>query len=129
MRHIVVAGSLRMRLHSLLVAACLLCSSAAWADCAFPKAPDGVPDGKTATEAEMIAAMTGFKQFNTDVTEYLSCLDKETADKISSAGGATSAVVQIKSMQAKKHNAALADLKELTGKFNEQVRVFKSRKS
>jgi hypothetical protein len=101
----------------------------AQADCSFPKAPEGIPDGKSASEAEMIAAMTAFKQFNAEVTEYLSCLEKETADKISSAGGATSAVVQIKSMQSKKHNAALADLKELTNKFNEQVRVFKSRNS
>jgi hypothetical protein len=119
-----------MRLLSTLIAGTLLfCGSTAWADCTFPKAPESIPDGKTATEAEMITAMTGFKQFNTDVTDYLSCLEKETSDKISSAGGATSAVIQIKSMQSKKHNAALADLKELAGKFNEQVRVFKSRKS
>lgn len=112
-----------------LLTGAMLCGPSAWADCAFPKAPDAIPDGNTASEAEMITAMTGFKQFNTEVTEYLSCLEKETADKISSAGGATSAVVQIKSMQAKKHNAAVADLKSLTAKFNEQVRVFKSRKS
>jgi hypothetical protein len=112
-----------------ILSGAMLCGSAAWADCAFPKAPESIPDGNTASEAEMIAAMTGFKQFNTDVTAYLSCLEKETSDKISSAGGATSAVVQIKSMQAKKHNAAVADLKDLTNKFNEQVRVFKSRKS
>lgn len=105
----------------------LAASFAAQADCNFPKAPDAIPDGKTASEAEMITAMTNFKQFNNDVNAYLTCLEKETADKISSAGGATSSVVQIKSMQSKKHNAALADLKEITGKFNEQVRVFKAR--
>jgi hypothetical protein len=114
---------------SIFAAFALSLTFAAQADCTFPKAPDGIPDGKTATEAEMIAAMTAFKQFNAEVTSYLSCLEKETADKISSAGGATSSVVQIKSMQSKKHNAALADLKEITGKFNEQVRVFKSRNS
>jgi hypothetical protein len=116
-------------LSNVFAAFALAAAFTAQADCTFPKAPDGIPDGKTASEAEMIAAMTAFKQFNGEVTSYLTCLEKETADKISSAGGATSSVVQIKSMQSKKHNAALADLKEITGKFNEQVRVFKSRNS
>jgi hypothetical protein len=107
----------------------LCASSAAFADCSFPKAPESIPDGNTASEPEMIAAMTGFKQFNNEVTEYLSCLEKETSDKISGAGGATSMVVQIKAMQAKKHNAAVSDLKSMANKFNEQVRAFKSRKS
>jgi len=98
------------------------------ADCAYPQAPGAVPDGKTASEAEMIAAMTIFKQYNTDVTAYLACLDTDTADKIREAGNAISAVVQVKSLQSKKHNSVVGELQALSGKFNEQVRNFKSRK-
>ena len=119
-----------MRRFSVLAAAVLsFCGSAAWADCTFPKAPESIPDGSKATEEEMVAAMGNFKAFNSDVNAYLECLEKETSDKISSAGGSTSAVMQIKSMQAKKHNAAVSDLKDIAGKFNEQVRAFKARKS
>jgi hypothetical protein len=35
--------------------------------------------------------------------------------------------MQLKSMQAKKHNAAVAELQEKAKQFNEQVRIFKSR--
>jgi hypothetical protein len=35
--------------------------------------------------------------------------------------------MQLKAMQAKKHNAAVDELQEKTRKFNEQVRIFKAR--
>ncbi|MBC7982385.1 MAG: hypothetical protein H7Y02_00870 [Candidatus Obscuribacterales bacterium] len=103
-------------------------SPQALADCAYPRAPENVPDGSTASEPEMIAAMTTFKQYNADVTAYGDCLSSETSNKIREAAGSTSAIIQIKSLQAKKNNSAVKDLKELTGKFNEQVRAFKARK-
>jgi 3-keto-L-gulonate-6-phosphate decarboxylase len=102
--------------------------SAFAADCTYPKAPESVPDGKTAAEAEMVSAMTAFKQYNSDVTSYLSCLESETSQKIREAGGSTGAVIQIKTLQSKKHNAAVQELQNLAGRFNEQVRNFKSRK-
>ncbi len=100
----------------------------ALADCVFPKAPEQVPDGKTASESEMISAMTVFKQYNADVTAYSACLEKETAEKIRDAGGATSAIIQIKSLQAKKNNVAVDELQKKATDFNEQVRIFKARK-
>jgi hypothetical protein len=55
-------------------------------------------------------------------------LEKETIEKVRDAAGATSAIVQIKSLQSKKHNAAVQELQEKAKQFNEEVRVFKSRK-
>ena len=98
-------------------------SFAAQAECAFPKAPAAIPDGKTASEAEMLAAMNAFKAYNDDVTAFGSCLDEETKSK---AAG-TAQLMQLKTMQAKKHNAAVAELQEKAKKFNEQVRIFKAR--
>lgn len=95
----------------------------AQAECAFPKAPAVVPDGKTATEAEMVAAMTAFKAYNEEVTAFGNCLDGETKEK--SAGSAQ--LMQLKTMQAKKLNAAVAELQTKAKAFNEQVRVFKAR--
>jgi hypothetical protein len=104
-------------------------STGAAADCAFPKAPERIPEGKSASENEMLEATAAFKQYNGDVNSYTTCLDKETTDKVREAGGATSIVLQIKALQAKKHNAAVEELQDKAKSFNEQVRVFKSRKS
>lgn len=98
-------------------------SLAAHAECPFPKAPASVPDGKTASEAEMITAMQAFKAYNDEVTTFGVCLEQETKDRSS----ATAQLMQLKTMQAKKHNAAVDELKAKTKLFNEQVRIFKAR--
>lgn len=98
-------------------------SFSAHADCAFPKAPASVPDGKTATEAEMLAAMQAFKAYNEAVNDFGTCLEEETKSK---AAG-TAQLMQLKTMQAKKHNAAVEELQAKAKQFNEQVRIFKAR--
>ncbi|MGC3982033.1 MAG: hypothetical protein QM808_12290 [Steroidobacteraceae bacterium] len=103
-------------------------STSAYADCAFPKAPESIPDGKSASEPEMISAMTAFKQYNTDVDTYVACLDTETDAKIKEAGAA-GAIMQIKAMQAKKKSSATDERQAKVNTFNEQVRTFKARKS
>jgi hypothetical protein len=98
-------------------------SIAAHADCSYPKAPVAVPDGKTASEAEMLDAMKAFKAYNEEVTAFGSCLDQETKSK---AAG-TAQLMQLKTLQMKKHNAAVDELQHKAKLFNEQVRLFKSR--
>ena len=98
-------------------------SIAAHADCAYPKAPAGMPDGKTASEAEMLEAMKEFKAYNDEVNAFGSCLDQETKTK---AAG-TAQLMQLKTLQMKKHNAAVDELQAKAKVFNEQVRLFKAR--
>jgi hypothetical protein len=93
------------------------------AECAYPKAPAAIPDGKTASEPEMVAAMAAFKTYNEEVNAFGACLDAETKEK--SAG--TAQLMQLKTMQTKKLNAAVAELQTKAKEFNEQVRVFKAR--
>ncbi len=100
-------------------------SIAAHADCTYPKAPAAMPDGKTASEAEMIEAMKAFKAYNDDVTAFGSCLDQET--KTRSSG--TAQLMQLKTLQMKKHNAAIDELTHKAKAFNEQVRIYKARSS
>jgi len=109
---------------SRLVALVMLVSSfAAHADCAFPKAPATIPDGKTASEAEMVAAMSAFKAYNEEVQAFGACLEGET--KMKAAG--TAQLMQLKTMQTKKLNAAVEELQAKAKLFNEQVRAFKAR--
>jgi hypothetical protein len=98
-------------------------ATTAQAECAFPKAPATIPDGKTASEAEMVAAMQAFKAYNDSVNAFGACLEEETKSKASG----TAQLMQLKTMQTKKHNAAIDELQAKAKLFNEQVRVFKSR--
>ncbi len=95
----------------------------AHADCPFPKAPETIPDGSTASEAEMIAAMNAFKAYNEEVKAFQACLDEETKQRAASGGG----TMTFKAMQAKKLAAAVDELETKAKKFNEQVRIFKAR--
>lgn len=94
------------------------------AECVYPKAPAVVPSGATASEPEMVAAMKAFKSYDSDVNSYGACLDQEAKER-SVTGTAQS--LQLKTLQAKKLNAAVADLQVKTKVFNEQVRAFKAR--
>jgi len=98
-------------------------SIAAHAECPYPKAPTAMPDGKTASEAEMLDAMRAFKAYNDEVNAFGSCLDEETKNK---AAG-TAQLMQLKTLQMKKHNAAVDELQSKAKLFNEQVRIYKAR--
>ena len=104
----------------LLAAFVCMFACSAHADCAFPKAPTSIPDGKTATEEQMLAAMNAFKAYHDEVTAFAKCLEQESKNKV---GGS----MQLKTMQAKKLNAAMDELQANAKLFNEEVRIFKAR--
>jgi hypothetical protein len=96
--------------------ACLGFGASAHAECAFPKAPATIPDGKTASEPEMVAAMNAFKAYNQEVVDFGKCLDEEAASSMAA-----------KTMKSKKISAAQEELQAKAKLFNEQVRIFKAR--
>lgn len=120
MNKITVAGTLL---------AGLLAAVAANAECSYPKAPSGLPDGSNATQEQMVGGMKAIKEYNAQVTEYLSCLDGEMATRIEAAGPDAPAdqIEQIKAIHTKRHNAAVEELEANAARFNEQVKVYKSR--
>jgi hypothetical protein len=108
--------------------ACLAAATAS-ADCTYPKAPSGLPDGATATQEQMVGGMKAIKEYNSSVTTYLTCLESEMNTRIESAGSDAPAdqVEQIKAIHNKRHNAAVEELESTAARFNEQVKVFKAR--
>ncbi len=88
----------------------------AFADCALPTAPTKIPDGTSAKEPEMVAAMQTLKQYDTDVNTYVKCLEFEAKQNRLS-----------REEQARRHNQAMDSLTQTAAKFNEQVKVFKSK--
>jgi hypothetical protein len=107
----------------------LLSAGFANAECLYPKAPTSMPDGATATEQQMIDGMKAVKEYNSQVTAYLSCLDMEMQARIDAAGAEAPAdqIAQIKAIQAKRHNAAVEELEAHAARFNEQVKTYKAR--
>ena len=71
----------------------LLCA-AAQADCAYPKAPAAIPNGTTASGGELSAAAAAFKQYHSEVTAYLACLQEETAARSASSSAAHARAVE-----------------------------------
>lgn len=97
-----------------LVAVCA--ALPALADCTTPVAPSKVPDGSSASEAEMVAAMQTLKHYDTDVNTYVKCLEFEAKQNRLS-----------REEQARRHNTAMDSLTSVAAKFNEQVRLFKAK--
>ena len=85
--------------------------AALWAACAVPafacdrpSAPASIPDGKSASKDEMLAAKKSVDEFKRLVEEYVTC--EKSAAKI---------------------DAVSAELVKVADHFNEQVRAFKAK--
>ena len=111
------------------LALALIVTAAANAECAYPKEPANTPNGATASQDEMVAGMKAVKEYNGQVTAYLSCLEQEMNARIEAAGPDAPAeqIEQIKAIHTKRHNAAVEALEQHAARFNEQVKTFKSR--
>jgi hypothetical protein len=90
----------------------------AGAACTYP-AEVTIPDGKTATKEEMVAANNAVKEYMAKVDEYLACLDKEEAD----LGEAVTD--EQKQVHTSRHNAAVDALNAVAARYNDQVREYK----
>ena len=73
-----------MKLSTVLAVPVLLAmGTAAQAACVYPQAPQSLPNGSQATEAEMKAANAQVKEYSKSVQEvYLPCLEQEKNESI-----------------------------------------------
>lgn len=104
-----------------------LASGAVQAACIYPRAPDRVPDGKTASYEEMVTAQKAVQQFNEDINAYNACLDLEMSTFEKSGEFDENRLTELRAMQAKKNNAAVDEVQAVADQFNEQLRIFKTR--
>ncbi len=98
-----------------------LISANASARCVYPKKPKDLPDGNTATEAQMLESNKNVKTYRDEMQGFLDCLnstaeslDPETEKK------------QIEILGAR-HDAAFDELTAVAAQFNEAVRIYKAR--
>jgi hypothetical protein len=111
---------------------CLGSAAHSQATCTYPRSPDAPPDGATATKDQMVAAKTDFTRYNTEMNAYLECIKLEmdaatpkdpkklTADEKKKADEQQKMLVQ-------KNNAAVDELQANVGRFNEQLKAFKTK--
>ena len=114
---------IRLMLALIALAAC----GAAQATCIYPRSPDKLPDGATATYDEMVAGQKAVQQFNEDINAYNSCLDLEMTTFEKSGEYDENRLTELRAMQAKKNNAAVDEVQAVADRFNEQLRIFKAR--
>jgi len=102
----------------LFLAASLIYALPVRADCLLPAPPGHIPDGRVASEPEMRAAMRTLQQYNEDVDEYGKCLEFEQRVKHVSPYD-----------QEKQRTVAMETRANVVEQFNQQVRLWKARRS
>jgi len=100
--------------------------------CTYPRAPDSIPDGSTATKEQMIAAKNDVSRYNNEMNAYLDCVSHEI-DAAKPKDGAklskdekAKADEQVKIL-TQKHDAAVDELQAVAGRFNEQLKIYKAK--
>jgi hypothetical protein len=102
-----------------------LATGAAQATCIYPREPENIPDGATATYDEMVAAQTAVKQFDADISAYNACLEMELQAILADPDLDEARKAEFGTMQAKKNNAAVDHAQAVATRFNEQLRAYK----
>ena len=102
----------------------------AWADCPYPSAPKGMPDGNTATKDEMMAMRKAVQDYDTATAAYLDCIQKEHDDAVSALGQSDADKkkrADLDRIVAQKQNAAQSQDQTLADRFNQEIRAFKAK--
>jgi hypothetical protein len=98
----------------------------AWAECNYPKDPGKMPNGRTASREEMLAAQKVVKAYQAEMSTYLTCI-KEEHDAELAKGGATMTDDQKQAITKRyvaKNDAAVDAEKEVADRFNAQRTAF-----
>ena len=115
-----------------IVPVLLAMSATAEAACVYPQAPQSLPNGSKASEADMKAANAQVKEYSKTVQEiYLPCLEQEKNEAVAALDSAdpeyAAKKASIESIQVKKHNAALDELQALATRWNSEIGAFKEK--
>ena len=118
-----------MKSSATLFAVALLAAGAAHAACSYPRPPEKLPDGNTASKEEMVAGQRAVKQYDTDINAYIACLKLEHEQQLAREDSALTEEQKkyMERLQVQKHNAAIDELEAVAARFNEQVRAFNTK--
>lgn len=96
-------------------------------DCNIPNPPT-VPNARTATRTEMIAAHAAFQAYDAATNAYTSCVDAATDKVLKQFPQASEADVQtVKVLGIGAHNTVIDQEQALADQFNVQVKAFRAK--
>jgi hypothetical protein len=96
-------GEIQMSARIAFVALTLALAAPAFADCVAPKAPSGIPDGKSASKDDMLSVKKQVDQFKREAEAFFEC-----------------------SKDDRKTESLQQDLEKVAKRFNDEVRAFKA---
>ena len=111
-----------MKRSLLFVALPLACLALPALSCEYPTRIE-VPDGRTATQDNMLEGQQAVKGYMSAMEEYLDCIDAES-ERL--AGDDKDAEKEQRAILVSKHNAAVDEMEKVADDFNEQVRAYKA---
>jgi predicted outer membrane protein len=118
---------------SLAIAALGLTAQASAAGCTYPKAPDNIPDGSTASKDEMIAGMKAMRAYNDQIKQYTDCLKSEHDAQVAKLDPnlppdkKTAQTAELDKVLAQKNDAAVDEAQTVTGRFNDQIKAYNAK--
>jgi hypothetical protein len=87
-----------------------------------------VPNGNTATKADMVAGQRGVKTYVAAMEVYLDCIIEEEKSARETMGDLEADVEQEREdMLNKKYNAAVDEMERLAAQFNAEVQAYKAK--
>ena len=113
----------------LIVGAALLgafVAQQAQAACVYPVAPGKFPDGSVASREEMQDAKKLVVQYDADMNTYLVCLRTEYEANVATQTD-NKQKSALERAHAQKEDAALAEVQDVVGRFNEQLKAWKAK--
>jgi hypothetical protein len=104
----------------------------AQATCTYPRAPDAIPDGNTASKEEMIAGKNEVSRYNTEMNAYLDCIKLEISaatpkDPSKLSKDEKAKAEEQEKILTQKNNAAVDELQAIVGRFNDQLKAYKAK--
>ena len=79
-----------------------------------------IPDGKSSTMEQMLAAQAQVKTYQAAMGEFLACIDAELEAE------GESAPEEFKSLMVSRHNAAVAEMEGVAAAFNDQIKAYRA---
>ena len=79
-----------------------------------------IPDGKTSTMDQMLAAQAQVKAYQTAMNEFLACIDSELEAQ------GEQAPEEFRALMVSRHNAAVSEMEGVAAAFNDQIKAYRA---
>ncbi len=110
---------------SIGLAAQIVLATTAFADCVLPKPPSPVPNGESASAADMETARLTLERYQKAAKDYLACTDQDVKARIAKMGDNVDMIRQVKLMADKRNRGIEEDIQARADEFNDQLRLYK----